>query len=177
MTAMAMVGEGNRTRRRTSTSVSPANGSLDLACDSDPSHSHLDRPQATKNSASSNSTQQQQPQQQQQQQPWLAVSTLFMLASLVLFAFYVGAGRWKGSRSQIGDFLAGKSDGPEGMPSLGIVLRPEDHRSRNASIITLHWTITSDFRAPDGVKKRVYLINGKFSAFHRSGNPSLFYQT
>lgn len=145
-----MVGEENKPRRRTSTSVSAANASVDLACNQDlnNNNSDHDKPDLVKNSSSST------------QQQWSAVSTVLVLASLVLFAFYVSAGRWKGARSPIGDFLAGKTDDPEGIPSLGIVLHPEEHRSRNASIVTLHWTITSDFRAPDGVKKRVFLING-----------------
>lgn len=150
---LTMRGEENKPRRRTSTSVSPANGSLDLACESDQrqiNNFHCDEPEPVKNPSNSS------------QQHWSALSTLLVLSSLLLFAFYVRVGQWKGGRSQIGDFLAGKIDDPEGMPSLGIVLHPERHRSRNASIITLHWTVTSDFRAPDGVKKRVLLINGNF---------------
>jgi hypothetical protein len=141
----------NKPRRRTSTSVSPANGPLDLACDHETNSFHHDVPDFVKHSSSS-------PLQQ-----CSAFSTILVLTSLLLFVFYVSAGRWKGARSQIGDFLVGKTDGPEGMPSLGIVLHPESHRSRNASIITLHWTITADFRAPDGVKKRVYLVNGNIA--------------
>jgi hypothetical protein len=148
-----MVGEENKPRRRTSTSVSPANGSLDLACDHKTTNNfHCEEPESEpkfiKNSSNS------------KQQQWPAFSTILVLASLFLFAFYISAGRWKGARSQVGDFLAAQNDEPEGIPSLGIVLHPELHRPRNASIITLHWTITSDFRAPDGVKKRVFLING-----------------
>lgn len=45
---------------------------------------------------------------------------------------------------------------------LGIKLHPEDHVSRSAKTLTFHWDITSDYRAPDGVKKEVYLVNGQF---------------
>lgn len=147
---LTMVAEENRPRRRTSTSVSPANGSLDLPCNRDVSDFHHDRPDATKNSSSS------------KQQKLSLFSTVLFLASLVLFVFYVSAGRWKGARSYIDDFLAGGNEEPQAIPSLGIVLHPEDHRSRNSTIITQHWKITSEFRAPDGVKKKVYLINGNF---------------
>jgi hypothetical protein len=145
---LTMVVDENKPRRRTSTSVRPGNGSVELACDHDSSGPDHDEPTLVKNSS---------------QRQWSAVSTILVLASLCLFALYVSVGRWKGARSNIGDFFAVTSDEAEGIPSLGIVLHPESHQSRDAGIITLHWTITSDFRAPDGVKKRVYLINGNRS--------------
>lgn len=40
------------------------------------------------------------------------------------------------------------------------VLHPEDHVFRNPRTLHYHWVITAGFRAPGGVKKRVYLING-----------------
>lgn len=39
-------------------------------------------------------------------------------------------------------------------------LRPEDHIYRGAVTQTLNWSITAGQRRPDGVDKRVYLING-----------------
>jgi FtsP/CotA-like multicopper oxidase with cupredoxin domain len=36
------------------------------------------------------------------------------------------------------------------------------HSSRPATTITLQWVVSSGFRAPDGVQKWVYLINGDF---------------
>ncbi|RDL29994.1 uncharacterized protein BP5553_10621 [Venustampulla echinocandica] len=44
----------------------------------------------------------------------------------------------------------------------GIQLHPEYHAERVAKTITHHWSITSDYRFPDGVKKSVYLVNGQF---------------
>jgi hypothetical protein len=153
---LTMVVEENKPRRRTSTSVSSGNGSVDLACDRD-SINNLNH---NKPAVINNST----------QQLWSAVSTALVIASLLLLALYVSAGRWKGAPSHIGD-EAGTSDEAARMPSLGILLHPEDHRLRDAGIITLHWTITSDFRAPDGVKKRVYLINGKFRISYAHQSP------
>ena len=45
---------------------------------------------------------------------------------------------------------------------IGIALHPEDHIYRSTATIELNWTVTAGFRAPDGVQKRVYLINGEF---------------
>ncbi|KAK5112597.1 hypothetical protein LTR62_003911 [Meristemomyces frigidus] len=41
-------------------------------------------------------------------------------------------------------------------------LRPQDHIARSETTITLNWTITSGFRRPDGVLKRVHLVNDIF---------------
>ncbi|CAI7671704.1 unnamed protein product [Penicillium discolor] len=43
-----------------------------------------------------------------------------------------------------------------------IELHPEDHVHRPAATQYLDWRVTSGFRRPDGVLKRVYLINGLF---------------
>jgi len=40
-------------------------------------------------------------------------------------------------------------------------LHPEDHIFRYPTTIHYIWRVTSGIRFPDGVKKRVYLINGK----------------
>ncbi|KAK9778464.1 putative Iron transport multicopper oxidase FET3 [Seiridium cardinale] len=45
---------------------------------------------------------------------------------------------------------------------VGITLHPEDHAYRDPQNITLSWTISTGLRSPDGVKKRVYLVNGMF---------------
>ncbi|KAJ5131343.1 CAZyme family AA1 [Penicillium bovifimosum] len=43
-----------------------------------------------------------------------------------------------------------------------IELHPEDHVYREPTTQYLNWRVTSDDRRPDGVLKRVYLINGLF---------------
>lgn len=45
---------------------------------------------------------------------------------------------------------------------MGIPLQPGNHIYRPATTIEYHWIVSTDFRAPDGVKKRVYLVNGVF---------------
>lgn len=51
-------------------------------------------------------------------------------------------------------------DGSDG--SLGILLHPDDHAYREPGELRYTWNITSEERAPDGVLKKVYLINGQF---------------
>jgi hypothetical protein len=46
---------------------------------------------------------------------------------------------------------------------VAIRLHPEDHESRDPQNLKYDWTVTSGWKAPDGVQKRVYLINGKLS--------------
>jgi hypothetical protein len=42
-----------------------------------------------------------------------------------------------------------------------IQLHPEEHVRRSTTTLTHHWNITKGYRSPDGVRKLVYLINGK----------------
>jgi hypothetical protein len=48
-------------------------------------------------------------------------------------------------------------------PNLDHFLHSQDHVYRSPTTIYQHWVITKGFRAPDGVKKLGYLINGKKS--------------
>ncbi|EME41042.1 hypothetical protein DOTSEDRAFT_178384 [Dothistroma septosporum NZE10] len=41
-------------------------------------------------------------------------------------------------------------------------LRPEEHAFRNTTTREYHWRVTSGLRRPDGVLKRVYLVNDAF---------------
>jgi FtsP/CotA-like multicopper oxidase with cupredoxin domain len=45
---------------------------------------------------------------------------------------------------------------------LGIRLHPQDHMSRPPTTLTHHWNITAGYRSPDGVRKKVYLVNDLF---------------
>lgn len=44
---------------------------------------------------------------------------------------------------------------------LGYRLHAQEHTSRPPKTLIYNWNITAGFRSPDGVEKRVYLINGK----------------
>ncbi|KAL2391109.1 ferro-O2-oxidoreductase [Blastomyces gilchristii SLH14081] len=41
-------------------------------------------------------------------------------------------------------------------------LHPEAHIYRTVRTIRLNWTVTAGYRRPDGVLKRIYLVNGQF---------------
>ena len=45
-----------------------------------------------------------------------------------------------------------------------VILHPEEHVRRPPRTIHLNWTVTQEWRAPDGVTKQVYLINGTVCA-------------
>jgi FtsP/CotA-like multicopper oxidase with cupredoxin domain len=45
-------------------------------------------------------------------------------------------------------------------PNLAHTLNPQEHVNREPKTIRHVWKVTTGFRAPDGVRKRVYLING-----------------
>jgi FtsP/CotA-like multicopper oxidase with cupredoxin domain len=46
--------------------------------------------------------------------------------------------------------------------TLGIRLHPEDHVSRRPDIIIHYWNVSTGYIYPDGVRKKVYLINDGF---------------
>ena len=52
--------------------------------------------------------------------------------------------------------------------SLAIRLNPSLHRHRPPQRISYDWTISTGIRAPDGVEKEVYLINGSTPISHSS---------
>ncbi|KAH8892839.1 hypothetical protein GQ53DRAFT_793693 [Thozetella sp. PMI_491] len=45
---------------------------------------------------------------------------------------------------------------------LAVLLHPEEHLSRDPGLRQFTWNITKESRAPDGVKKEVFLINNQF---------------
>ncbi|KAF5008765.1 hypothetical protein FDECE_5003 [Fusarium decemcellulare] len=49
-----------------------------------------------------------------------------------------------------------------GTSHLAIKLKPREHTSRSPTTLTFNWAITTGQRSPDGVDKRVYLVNDEF---------------
>ena len=49
---------------------------------------------------------------------------------------------------------------PQRESNLEHLLTPQDHVNRAPNTVHYVWKITTGFRAPDGVRKKVYLING-----------------
>lgn len=100
------------------------------------------------------------------------VFLFFVFSLLLLVLMFVGAGRWS-SLAEI--FL--QRGGPIGFldhhfdtagfveergRALATELHPADHVARGPKTIIHHWKITAGTRAPDGVSKEVYLIDGRF---------------
>ncbi|KAI8652064.1 hypothetical protein NCS56_01423200 [Fusarium sp. Ph1] len=82
---------------------------------------------------------------------WCLVAVAVTLALLCIFGAVF---------SSIGALKAPK--GPEEDDPLGIWLHPEEHTSRPPTTLTFNWTISAGLRLPDGVQKRVYLVNDQF---------------
>jgi hypothetical protein len=89
------------------------------------------------------------------------VTTAAVLFSISLFIFF---------RIQKG-FSFKNLDETLNREGAGILLHPEDHIYRQAATVEHWWSVSTGFRAPDGVKKRVYLINGKRSCFKSFPHP------
>lgn len=82
----------------------------------------------------------------------VAVATTFLLiTTLILYA--------RLETYSVSFTPAGKAETSSDHPYR---LHPEDHVFRSPSTIHHTWNITADFRRPDGVLKRVHLINGEF---------------
>jgi hypothetical protein len=88
-----------------------------------------------------------------------AIIAIVLLVLLVLWSF--SGVLTDQPRSGIFTFLRQPARHTADGETIGILLHPEDHSARDVRVIELHWTVTAGFRAPDGVRKRVYLINGK----------------
>ena len=54
---------------------------------------------------------------------------------------------------------------------LAIALDSKQHATRPAMTVVFNWTVSAGTRAPDGVQKRVYLVNGM--CYHKPRRPFL----
>ncbi|KKZ63416.1 hypothetical protein EMCG_02303 [[Emmonsia] crescens] len=85
---------------------------------------------------------------------YLATAIIF----LILLVGFLGALRIPNSPSYSPeDQVLGQSLHPSTQK-----LHPEAHIYRPATTIHLNWTVTAGYRRPDGVLKRIYLLNGHF---------------
>ena len=82
---------------------------------------------------------------------------LLVLSSFILFTFTYR----HSSGPTIGSLFETPYVDPRPIRDLSIELHPKDHIRRLPTSLTHHWNITKGVRAPDGVNKAVYLINGK----------------
>lgn len=53
-----------------------------------------------------------------------------------------------------------RSAGHEDERQIVLSLHPEQHTTRGPATLVFNWTITLGTRAPDGVEREVYLVNG-----------------
>ncbi|KAF5637889.1 L-ascorbate oxidase [Fusarium sp. NRRL 52700] len=82
---------------------------------------------------------------------WRWISALIVVALLSAIGVAV---------SLYGRLSSPSSDDATG--HLGYRLHPEDHASRPPTTQSFDWTIAAGTRSPDGVEKRVYLVNNEF---------------
>lgn len=85
--------------------------------------------------------------------------------SITIVALVIGIYTWFNVRSfhdgyRIPQYIFSNEGASHTVSNLGIILRPEDHIYRQPKTIQYSWNITTGIRAPDGVTKQVYLING-----------------
>jgi FtsP/CotA-like multicopper oxidase with cupredoxin domain len=94
-----------------------------------------------------------------QKAPWKASSTcLVLLAFVVSVVILLGGLGGQIARPATNIDIPQHETGRQ----LGITLHPEDHAYRPPKNIIVHWDVSAAIRSPDGVKKRVYLVNDEF---------------
>ncbi|RDW88815.1 hypothetical protein BP6252_00847 [Coleophoma cylindrospora] len=91
---------------------------------------------------------------------WKGLMMLFGIATLVFF-FLVDTSLLRSSTRILFSKLSGSQTSQESQ-NVAISLHPKRHVFRDARTISHNWTVTSGIRAPDGVEKEVFLINGQF---------------
>lgn len=81
----------------------------------------------------------------------------FLVSSTILFIFTYQKYQ-NGAGNPILNLYQGSTSNTR---EVTIALHPENHARRPATTLIHHWNITKGYRTPDGVRKLVYLINGK----------------
>lgn len=93
--------------------------------------------------------------------PFSVVFSILVLA-IIAFASSDALLRSSNLHSDIFNYFPIGSDRDGNLHKIAIELHPTNHVFRSPKTITHHWTITSSFLSPDGVRKELYLVNGKF---------------
>lgn len=86
----------------------------------------------------------------------------FLLSAIHLFTVYVYEPAVL-SQARL-HFASPTVEDPEPAGGLTVALYPEKHQQREKTTIHLDWTISKGTKAPDGVEKLVYLVNGKLDS-------------
>ncbi|RSL74535.1 hypothetical protein CEP53_000121 [Fusarium sp. AF-6] len=80
---------------------------------------------------------------------WCLIAAVVTIALLFILGFAVSSIATEQRPAEVRDHLS-------------IRLHPEEHISRPTTTHIFNWTITAGLRSPDGVQKRVYLVNNEF---------------
>ncbi|KAM3430332.1 hypothetical protein MY4824_007744 [Beauveria thailandica] len=83
--------------------------------------------------------------------PFWLISIVFLVVAALLVGPYIGLHRQRLVYKQ-----------PPTREQVAIPLHPQLHMNRDVETLHLDWVITTGIRSPDGVQKRVYLVNGEF---------------
>ncbi|KXT16497.1 hypothetical protein AC579_1343 [Pseudocercospora musae] len=102
------------------------------------------------------------PRQSRYRKTWAAIALLSTLASLAMMLAYQ-----HGPSSEVWSFFTGppkvQANGEFRTDFRNVArLKPEDHVHREPKTLNHKWRVTSGLRRPDGVLRRVYLVNGQF---------------
>ncbi|KAJ9209949.1 CAZyme family AA1 [Paecilomyces variotii] len=92
---------------------------------------------------------------------WPTLYSSLAVCSIILFV-YIGSGGNGPFRPPLAFPDDKKHQVPHASISSALQLHPENHILREATVQSLNWHISSSYRRPDGVKKRVFLINDEF---------------
>lgn len=81
----------------------------------------------------------------------------------IIFFVYIGSSRHGPFRPPLAFPDTKKHQVSGASISSALHLHPEEHIFRETIVHSFDWHVSSGYRRPDGVKKRVFLINGLFS--------------
>lgn len=92
----------------------------------------------------------------------LALSTVSYkpIASSSFLRPSITSGNKQDTKTQSNTFKFSEKQIVDDKNGLRTILFPEEHIHREASTIRMQWNVTLEERAPDGVKRPIYLING-----------------
>ena len=90
-------------------------------------------------------------------------TVLCLLTMLFLFAFILFFTYHKLFISRFSRYIDLSHERAHASSEFSIQLHPEEHIRRAPTTLHYSWNITRGYRSPDGVKKCVYLINGRLA--------------
>lgn len=100
----------------------------------------------------------------------VAAVLITVILYCLLWSRFSSAGTWSPDEFRTGSRPVSEGSNDPGtsvqsstdLKNFSILLHPEEHTQREARRIELRWNISTGMRRPDGVSKRVFLVNGEF---------------